>query len=459
MTLPGCGAIGMSAKTFVPAPWVWSCAVREAGLETPQVSGNTATFVANGTLWYTGFTATLTVTASLDESYQPAEVIVSPQSYSLNCNGFTTVTVDLLNGRGEPYLPCGNAPILATATIAAKGPYAYLEGNGQSGQTIDILISNGQGAFLSVLDTSRGIIPDGSDVGIINVSTQGVIGENAISLTCQYPPPSVAIVYPGQDTTIVLTPTHQPELRLIEEHSPPTGQFEPSITWDPADVIVTADYYAQITDSLVLPINVTAENEGGTATHERKIVLKRACNLPPPRYPQGGTASWADSLYDKSSTGTISGWGCALSSMAMVMTAFGDTVNPGELNAWMKERSRGEGGFGDLRVNWRAMELHSPNKMTFIAFDKKQFKDKPNKLLDSTQVTHPSVLDEALGQCKLVIVQVFNDRSSRSGEHWVVVTGKENDKYKIIDPGSRNEEYLGGYGSFWKYLVVEKSSE
>jgi hypothetical protein len=184
MTLPGCGAIGMSARTFVPAPWVWSCAVREAGLETPQVSGNTATFVANGTLWYTSFTATLTVTASLDESYQVAEVIVEPNSDTLTCGSATTVNASILNGFGNLYTGCNNSPIPGTASLTAEGPYALLASGEQIKTTVNLSFSGGSTTFLVIHDPTRGEIPDGTDVATIAVSVGDATGTTSIVMRC-----------------------------------------------------------------------------------------------------------------------------------------------------------------------------------------------------------------------------------------------------------------------------------
>ena len=55
-----------------------------------------------------------------------------------------------------------------------------------------------------------------------------------------------------------------------------------------------------------------------------------------------------DNIYDHTSI-NIATLGCALSSQAMMMTAFGDTINPGDLNAWMidpvRARQMRKGGY------------------------------------------------------------------------------------------------------------------
>ncbi|HXG38335.1 MAG TPA: hypothetical protein VNL36_06170, partial [Bacteroidota bacterium] len=96
------------------------------------------------------------------------------------------------------------------------------------------------------------------------------------------------------------------------------------------------------------------------------------CTINPPRYAQGGNSPWADDHYDNAYDDNgneikIRTLGCALSCMAMAMTAFGDTVNPGELNEWMKMAPKDSGGYRGRSVNWRAISLHSPSKKIYGA--------------------------------------------------------------------------------------------
>jgi hypothetical protein len=185
------------------------------------------------------------------------------------------------------------------------------------------------------------------------------------------------------------------------------------------------------------------------------------CNWP---YPEGYSQCdilWGADTYDHREGATICGYGCALSCMAMAMTAFGDTVTPGELNYWMKWKENGdsihvrkldEGGFAGLSINWDGIFIHSNgiiNGGRIFAGD----------WHNDAQSTSTDTLDHYLEQCKQIIIQVFNEASherGKSGEHWVLVSGKEGDDYKILDPG-RGDDYLSGYGSrFWGYVLVSK---
>jgi len=175
------------------------------------------------------------------------------------------------------------------------------------------------------------------------------------------------------------------------------------------------------------------------------------------RYSQGGTGtgrpSWADSIYDASSK-NIASLGCAMSCVAMTLTAFGDSVNPGELNAWMKARSPLNGGYDGELVTWDAILYHSNNQIKYSYKKKDPFKTN-TKTIDSTTISSPSILDDPLNKCKLVIVQVVN--SHTGNQHWVVVTEKDGGEYKIVDPGVRNENVLSAYGAFWGYLIIQKN--
>ncbi len=453
-TFRSCGIVSMTARSFVPAPWQWSCSLREAGIDPPVVNGNTATITARGTLWYTGFTAILTISASLDESYLPTEVVVAPSRDTLGCHDGSLVDVRVYNGQGNLYTNCGGGELTGTATILAQGEYAYLEWMGKVGKTIPVSIVDGKGAFLVVLDTSKGFIQGGVDVTTIQVEVEGKKGSNAIVMYCSLPQPSVAITSPETDTTITLSRQNLPEIIFRETHSPAKGQpFEPSISWTPGPTLSTAGYYGKIKDSVVVPVKVSATNLGGTATDERKITLKEACDFAPPHYRQGDPR-WANTLYDKSEKG-IRTLGCALTCMAMVMTAFGDTVTPKDLNEWKKERINDEGGFGGERVNWKAVEKHN-NRGTHLG------------TLDVDSLFNISRLDDFLQQCELVIAKVFNPASVENktlkeqedartnGNHWILILRKTGSTYAILDPG-RGLTTLAEYGRIYRYVRMARN--
>ena len=444
----------MSAITYVPAPWQWSCAVRGTAIDTPSVDGNSAVLTAHGTLWYTEFNAVLAITASLDESYFISEVVAVPAVESLTCNSTTGVEVTVLDGHGNVYTGCSGAQLTGTATIQAKGGYAFLEGSGESGKTVNFSINNGKGAFFVVLDTSKGIINGGSDVARISVQVEGRVGNASVAMSCNYPPPTVAITYPGSDTTITLSPDHLPTIIFTETHTPEPGkQFEPSISWSPGPFLATKEYFEKIQDSLVVPVKATATNAGGTASDELEIILKRECSISPPHYRQGDP-KWANTIYDNTKD-SIKTLGCALSCMAMAMTAFGDSVNPLGLNTWMTGRTLNDGGYNGPNVNWNAINKHNNLASNSL----------PENVDTSFNI---SAIDPFLAECELIIAKVFNaksvekkpkevqERKKREGNHWVLVVRKAGSSYAILDPG-RGLTDLSDYGRIYRYVRVSRN--
>ena len=213
-----------------------------------------------------------------------------------------------------------------------------------------------------------------------------------------------------------------------------------------------------------VPIGVQwAENTqvGGVGT----VVVR--CGIDPPRYAQAD-ARWGNDWYDSSfalnrtsgqtDTVKLRDWGCALSALASTLTALGDTVNPGELNRWMKSRSPANGGFRGSSVNWDAVELHSAAGLHHQRSGGSLFaKDSSGNYSVNEQArTSSSVLESSLDACMPVIAQVFNERTGN--QHWVTVTERVGERYRIVDPGSGKnylDEYRNGY--FWGYVTIMKN--
>ena len=195
-----------------------------------------------------------------------------------------------------------------------------------------------------------------------------------------------------------------------------------------------------------------------------KVVVR--CRIDPPRYAQADSR-WGNDWYDSSfainktsgqkDTVKVRDWGCALSALASTLTALGDTVNPGQLNRWMKSRSPGEGGFRGSSVNWDAVELHSTAGLHHRRSGGSLFaKDSTGGYSVNEQArTSETVLENSLSACMPVIAQVFNERTGN--QHWVTVTERVGGRYKIVDPGS-GKNYLDEYrnGDFWGYVTIMK---
>lgn len=147
--------------------------------------------------------------------------------------------------------------------------------------------------------------------------------------------------------------------------------------------------------------------------------------------------------------------GCALSCMAMAMTAFGDTVTPGELNEFKKDTSTDQRfRFDEERVRWSAIDGLSSSVT--------------KKPVDTDSSFGISSLDPFLEQCELIIAKVFNpnsvahkskterERAERYGNHWVLIKRKDGINYEIVDPG-RGSVMLSEYGRIYRFIRVQKS--
>jgi hypothetical protein len=182
------------------------------------------------------------------------------------------------------------------------------------------------------------------------------------------------------------------------------------------------------------------------------------CIIEPQDYNQYGE-TWSDQTYD-SIDATIASKGCALTCEAMVMTSYGDNIEPGKLNTWMKDPKRSsfyEGAYyAHGRVSWYAIDKHYPGRMKMNPhLYEIQIWDKDSKSYKFTKASNTSDLDEPISKCQLVIVSVWNSTES----HFVVVTGKKGNRYTINDPGPLEHEYLDQYGDFWSYIIVKKNGE
>jgi len=165
-----------------------------------------------------------------------------------------------------------------------------------------------------------------------------------------------------------------------------------------------------------------------------------------------GNSSWADSLYDSDTT-KIGKKGCALSCIAMVLKAYGVDVNPGTLNAWMKENKKYKGE----SVKWETLRNYSGNSIKDdepsgegLGYDK----DKKQVILPET-LPSLSPMDATLSRGFPVIVQVLNPDSGN--QHWVIVTGKTSSgDYKILDPGGKTNRTTlsGSYKTIYRYVPI-----
>lgn len=115
---------------------------------------------------------------------------------------------------------------------------------------------------------------------------------------------------------------------------------------------------------------------------------------------------------------TIGYVGCALTSVAMLLSGHGYTETPKTLNEKLKDVD----GFVSAGIRWGAVSLIYP-KVTLKAFIPCSTSDAPLAQIDAAL---------AAGQPAIVQVDYSNDPGIQT--HWVVVYRKKSDDYLMLDP-------------------------
>ena len=175
------------------------------------------------------------------------------------------------------------------------------------------------------------------------------------------------------------------------------------------------------------------------------------CSLQPAIYHQIDTP-WNADIYDHDPKYKhISSKGCALTSLANAMNAFGVSINPRDLNNWLNNDHRN--GYVGGSIDWDKIRLYSGQRVFAERSSNFSFDHSVN---GGPNFSNLSDLDAPLNSCKLVIVQVYNP--TRKDQHWVLVTKKEsNGEYSIIDPGYPSRTSLNdqAYGNkFWGSVII-----
>lgn len=152
---------------------------------------------------------------------------------------------------------------------------------------------------------------------------------------------------------------------------------------------------------------------------------------------------WSHQALGSDPVDTIGSSGCALTTIAMVTTAYGYSTNPGTLNRWLTAH----GGYiqndlllwrqataitqGTVRWKW----MHVPGMVSQLKTDDQDIEDLPSLPLVETQ----------LDAGRLVVAEV----RLYGGMHFVVITGHSGDTLFINDPWFGDRTTLQArYGSY-----------
>ena len=243
------------------------------------------------------------------------------------------------------------------------------------------------------------------------------------------------------------------------------GQFSAGEVWYRAPAGVPEDSTRSDTTEVVVDgVELVAARSGdGFLRGEAAVqILAPRCELDWVHYTQGDSR-WGSDRYGLGRAATIRGSGCALTTFAMAATALGGAITPGELNSAMKDRL----GFQENLVQWGSaaaivedstgVRVSTTRSGTWMYGEI----EGGEEILNVADRTPDHVLDSHVSTCKPISVQVYNHNSTRDRrEHWVMVVGKEDGRYRIFDPAGAHG-YLDEYGGenfggwFWGYTSYE----
>lgn len=148
---------------------------------------------------------------------------------------------------------------------------------------------------------------------------------------------------------------------------------------------------------------------------------------------------WANKIYDTASIWSpnnsgIDRWGCALTSAAMILSYYGHTITPDNLNLWLNEN---DGYIENGRVDWSAI-----TKYALLSHE-------INSLLPKLEYKRynytEQLLKSELSESKPSIVKLL--RNEDNGTHFVVVNDMDGDMLLMSDPAS-DEQFLSYYDTY-----------
>jgi hypothetical protein len=150
---------------------------------------------------------------------------------------------------------------------------------------------------------------------------------------------------------------------------------------------------------------------------------------------------------------TMGSKGCATTCMAMILKQGGSTLNPGSLNTWMIANNH----YVDHIVSWDAIPDYPGSTYKREGDphgDGLETDDNGNAVPSESTPVSISLLDPLLSAGSVIIAQVYNP-TTRNG-HWVLVTGRSGNQYRILDPGGYSRTTLADYGNIYRYVSFKK---
>ena len=127
---------------------------------------------------------------------------------------------------------------------------------------------------------------------------------------------------------------------------------------------------------------------------------------------------WKARLLGADTESTIGGYGCLLTSLSMVCSAYGIEVPPDQLNDKMRAAGGFQGAF--LMPAYMGQAVPGMRQTNYI-----ECQNQPAPLAE---------IDAYLAAGKPVIVEVDYSPNAGLQNHWIVLTAKQGDDYTLLDP-------------------------
>ncbi len=182
----------------------------------------------------------------------------------------------------------------------------------------------------------------------------------------------------------------------------------------------------------------------GVTYHKDVLKSEILSLLQVPSFKQTDT-NWSSKIYDTANIWSpnamgIGSWGCALTSASMLLSYYGHTINPDNLNTWLIQNN---GYVGNGLINWSAI-----TRFAKVSHDINPLLTKLEYKRYSTFNT--SQMDTELNQSRPLILKLLNPLTNST--HFVVVTGHSDNEYFMNDPATSNTHLSYYPSSQWNRI-------
>lgn len=224
--------------------------------------------------------------------------------------------------------------------------------------------------------------------------------------------------------------------------------------------------YQQLPSTGRIALRATSGTDSSSNTNFDNVVVTKFDNdLAVPVFKQTDPL-WATDVYDGANnwsptSPTVSRWGCALTSAAMILKYYGynllpdgSQLNPGTLNSWLKNfKSNGIGlgyvnGIDTGYLNWAVI-----SQISKLAKNINNITDK-----DALQLSLPPANSSQLASDISNNIPDILQVNPPTGMHYVVAKGVNGSTFDINDPAFNFNDLQSGYGNPFSKIIKYQPS-